>query len=86
MSISGPGFKHVTFSNDTLQYIEGLISYRACSRVVYGHQQVAGELKTSVFGPTVCGLRHFPGIPLAFPRDRVSGCMIISCLTHTKKE
>jgi hypothetical protein len=62
-----------------------LISYRASSREVYGHQQVAGKDKASAFGATACGLRHFPGIPLAFPRDRVSGCMIISYLTCTKK-
>jgi hypothetical protein len=67
-----------------LAKIQNLISYRASSRDVYGHQQVAREHKASVFGPTVSGLRHFPGIPLAFPRDRVSGCMIISYLTQKR--
>ena len=65
---------------------KGLISYRVSSRDVYGHQQVAGEHKASIFGSTVCGLRHFLGIPLAFPRDLVSGCMIISYLTQKKKK
>jgi len=83
-STSGPGFKHVTFSTDTLQKNKGLISCRTSYCDVYGHQQVAGEHKASVFGSTVCGLRHFPGIPLAFPRDLVSGCMIISYLTQKR--
>jgi len=74
----------VTFSTDNLQKNKGLISYRPSSRDVYGHQQVAGEHKASVFGSAVCGVRHFPGIPLAFPRDRVSGCMIISYLTQKR--
>jgi hypothetical protein len=62
-----------------------LISYSACCRDAYDHQQVAGETKASAFGSTVCKLTSFPGIPLAFPRDRVAGCMIISYLTHKKR-